>query len=239
MISKFVLSGLACALLMGSAIAQLPASNIQSAVSDEGRPALDKFRDDRRKPAATLAFAGVTSGMTIVELIPGNGYYTRLLSKAVGPDGRVYTAPFGEPRAGNSTALAKDPGYRNVTVLSGPPGSLNVPTPVDMVWTTQNYHDMRALAGVVNKAVFAALKPGGVYLVVDHAAKSDAGEESVALHRIDEELVKRDVLAAGFVLEAEGDFLRNAGDDRTRQVMERDLNRATDQFVLRFRKPTQ
>jgi predicted methyltransferase len=227
----------AVVLFAGVAAAQTPAPYILSAVSDSSRPALDKFRDDRRKPAETLAFAGVAPGMIIAELIPGNGYYTRILAKAVGPTGKVFTVPFGEPRAANSAALAKDPAYPNVQLLGGPPGSINVPAPVDMVWTTQNYHDVRALAGPINKAVFAALKPGGVYFIVDHAAKAGAGEESVALHRIDEAVVKRDVLAAGFVLEAEGDFLRNPKDDHTKQVMERDLNRATDQFVLRFRKP--
>lgn len=232
----FALLTLLCA--APAAVAQ-PAitPSIAAAVADAARPPLDVFRDDRRKPAETLAFAGVREGMKVAELIPGNGYYTRILAKAVGPGGKIYTIPFGEPRAPLSAALAKDPAYGNIQFSPAPAGSVSVPEPVDMVWTVQNYHDVRQLAGPVNKAVFAALKPGGVYLIVDHAAKAGAGDETIALHRIDEAVVKQQVLAAGFVLEAEGQFLRNPADNRTGQIMERGLNRATDQFVLRFRKP--
>lgn len=227
-----------CAVPAGAALAQpAVAPNIAAAVADTARPPLDVFRDERRKPAETLAFAGVRQGMKVAELIPGNGYYTRILSKAVGPGGKVYTIPFGEPRAPLSTALAKDPAYSNIQLAAGAPGTVPVPEPVDLVWTVQNYHDVRQLAGPVNKAIFNALKPGGVYLIVDHSAKAGAGDETIALHRIDEAVVKQQVQAAGFVLEAEGQFLRNPADSRTGQIMERGLNRATDQFVLRFRKP--
>lgn len=213
------------------------APRIAEAVADANRPALDKFRDDRRKPAETLAFSGVQEGMKVVELIPGNGYYTRMIAKVVGGSGKVYTFPSGEPRTAMSAALAKDPAYGNIQIMPGSFAMTKPPEPVDLIWTSQNYHDMRAQAAAINKAAFDALKPGGVYFIVDHAAKPGAGAESIALHRIDEALVKRDVIAAGFVLEAEGDFLRNPNDDGSRQVMERDLARQTDQFVLRFRKP--
>ncbi|RYG32458.1 MAG: methyltransferase, partial [Burkholderiales bacterium] len=167
--TRFLLLAGAClALSVPPAIAQSIPANVAAAVSDNARPELDQFRDGRRKPAETLAFAGVTEGMTIAELIPGNGYYTRILARAVGPSGKVYTAPFGEPRAGLSTALSKDAAYTNIVLLTGAPGSVPVPAPVDMVWTSQNYHDVRQLAGPVNKAVFNALKPGGVYFIVDH-----------------------------------------------------------------------
>lgn len=223
-----------------SACAQMSIpKNIEAAIADPERPDLDQFRDDRRKPAETLAFAGVTEGMTIAEMIPGNGYYTRILAKAVGPEGKVYTFPGSEPRTPLSAALANYPAYGNIEMIRGPFGVLDVPEPVDLVWTSQNYHDVRAQADAVNAAAFEALKPGGIYFILDHAAVEGGGKETIALHRIDENIVKADVLAAGFVLEAEGDFLRNPADDRTRQVMERDLNRKTDQFVLRFRKPDQ
>jgi predicted methyltransferase len=148
-------------LLLGSAAQAAPPAYIAAAVADPGRPAVDVYRDDRRKPAETVAFAGVAPGMTVAELIPGNGYYTRILSKAVGPKGHVYTLPFSEPRASYSKAIAADPAYANVTLVTGPPLSLNVPAPVDVVWTTQNYHDIRQGRALLNKAVFAALKPGG------------------------------------------------------------------------------
>ena len=239
MMKRALLAALAAGCLAaGVAVAQAPIpAHIAAAVADQGRPPLDKFRDDRRKPAESVAFAGVVQGMKIAELIPGNGYYTRVLSKAVGPAGKIYTFPGGEPRAGASAALANDPAYGNIQMIAGGLGALAAPEPVDLVWTSQNYHDVRTQAAAINKAVFNALKPGGAYLIIDHSAKAGAGQESVALHRIDEAIVKREVIAAGFVLEAEGDFLRNPDDDRSRQVMERELNRQTDQFVLRFRKP--
>jgi predicted methyltransferase len=213
------------------------APNITAAVADAARPPLDKFRDERRKPAETLAFAGIKEGMKVAELIPGNGYYTRMLAKAVGASGKVYTFPGGEPRTPLSAALAKNPVYTNIQLVAGSLASMPVPEPVDLVWTSQNYHDLRAQSAAVNKAVFNALKPGGIYLILDHAAKQGAGGESIPLHRIDEDLVKQEVLAAGFVLDAQSDVLRNPKDDRSRQVMERELNRQTDQFLLRFRKP--
>ncbi len=221
------------------AFAQSPVS-YASAVADKDRPAKDVFRDTRRKPARTLAFARIRPGMKVAELIPGNGYYTRFLSRAVGPSGHVYTIPFGEPRASQSAAIAKDAAYANITLLAGSPARLGAPEPVDLVWTSQNYHDIRAGRGLLNKAVFDALKPGGIYFIVDHAAKAGAGagdDVLLSLHRIDEEVVKKEVLAAGFVLDGEGEFLHNPADDRTKMVFDRELNRDTDQFVLRFKKP--
>lgn len=227
------------AALGGAAHAQPPISPaIAFAVADKGRPAVDSYRDDRRKPAQTVAFAGVTPGMTIAELIPGNGYYTRILSRVVGEKGRVFTVPFSEPRAAYSKAIAADPAYANVTLIAGAPLTIGVPAPVDMVWTTQNYHDIRQGRALLNKAVFDALKPGGTYFIVDHSALAGADESVLlSLHRIDEAVVKREVLAAGFVLEAETDLLRNPGDKRTQMVFDREVNRNTDQFVLKFKKP--
>lgn len=240
---KSLLGAAVVALVVGlsAAAAQAPTPTpaaYAAAIADAARPAKDKFRDERRKPALTLAFAQVRPGMKIAELIPGNGYYTRLLSRAVGPSGRIYTIPFGEPRAGLSKALSEDRAYGNITLVAGSPARLSTPEPVDLVWTTQNYHDIRAGRGLLNRAVFEALKPGGAYVVIDHAAKRGAGEEVLlTLHRIDEDVVKREVQAAGFTLEAEGEFLHNARDDRGKMVFERELNRDTDQFALRFRKP--
>lgn len=237
---RIAVIGLAVVLLpTGSgAHAQQPSPAIEAAVADPGRPAVDRYRDDRRKPAETLAFAGVREGMTVAEMIPGNGYYTRILSKAVGPKGRVYTLPFTEPRAAFSKAIAADPAYANVTLVAGSPLSLGLPAPVDLVWTSQNYHDIRQGRSQLNRAVFEALKPGGTYFVVDHAAKTGAGDEVLlSLHRIDEAVVRREVEAAGFVLEADSPLLRNPADNRAQMVFDREVNRNTDQFVLKFRKP--
>ncbi|MDZ4370432.1 MAG: class I SAM-dependent methyltransferase [Phenylobacterium sp.] len=221
----------------GLAGAQVPRA-IADAVADPGRPGVDVYRDDRRKPAEVTAFAGVREGMAVAELIPGTGYYTRILSKVVGPKGRVYTLPFSEPRAVASRALAADPAYGNITLVNGSPLNLGLSAPVDMVWTALNYHDIRQGRAQLNKAVFDALKPGGIYLVIDHAAVTGAGDEVLlSLHRIDEAVVRREVLAAGFVLDAESPLLRNADDDRKQMVFDREVNRHTDRFVLKFRKP--
>lgn len=238
---KMLIAATTLSLLLAAPAAQVHAQapgSFAAAVTDKERQAKDAFRDARRKPAETLAFAGVRPGMKVAELIPGNGYYTRLLSRAVGPTGRVYTIPFGEPRAGFSQALAKDPAYSNITLVAGSPAKLGAPELVDLVWTSQNYHDIRAGRAMLNKAVFDALKPGGTYFIIDHAAKPGAGEDVLlSLHRIDEDVVKREVLAAGFVLDGEAQFLRNPKDDRGKMVFDRELNRDTDQFVLRFKKP--
>ncbi len=211
---------------------------IAAAVADKARPGIDTYRDDRRKPAETVAFAGLVPGMTVAELIPGNGYYTRILSKTVGATGHVFTVPFSEPRAAFSKAIAADPAYANVSLITGAPLSISVPAPVDMVWTTQNYHDIRQGRAILNKAVFDALKPGGTYFIVDHSAVAGADEGVLlSLHRIDEAVVKREVLAAGFVLEATSDLLRNPADKRNQMVFDREVNRNTDQFVLKFKKP--
>lgn len=228
---------LVCAAPAAFAQTMAPAA-FAAAVADKDRPAKDVFRDGRRKPADTMAFAGVRPGLKVAELIPGNGYYTRLISRVVGQGGHVYTVPFGEPRASQSKAIAEDKAYSNITLIAATPGKLALPEPVDLVWTSQNYHDIRAGRAFVNKAIFDALKPGGTYFIVDHAAKPGAGDEVLlSLHRIDEDTVKKEVLAAGFVLDGEAEFLRNPKDDRSKMVFDRELNRDTDQFVLRFKKP--
>ena len=239
-LKRLLLIAASATMLLGAAPAAKPPAYIAAAVADAGRPAVDTYRDDRRHPAETVAFAGVEPGMSVAELIPGNGYYTRILAKAVGPKGHVYTVPFSEPRASYSKAIAADPAYANVSLIGGAPLTIGVPAPVDLVWTTQNYHDIRQGRALLNKAVFAALKPGGTYFIVDHSAIAGAGDEVLlSLHRIDEDVVKREVLAAGFVLEAESDILRNPADKRTQMVFDREVNRNTDQFVLKFRKPAQ
>jgi predicted methyltransferase len=218
---------------------------LAQAVADAGRPAEDVARDAARKPAEVLAFAGVKPGDTVVDLIPGGGYFTRILSKAVGPEGRVYalTPPPSSPDAQPAPdAIAADPAYANVTVvaLSRPP---TVPEPVDLIWTAQNYHDLHLSRLQVdvpdfNKAMFDALKPGGAYVVLDHAALPGS-EVGVAdtLHRIDPEIVKREVVAAGFVFEGESSVLRNPADPRNVNVFDASIRGSTDQFIYKFRKP--
>jgi predicted methyltransferase len=224
---------------------------IAAAVADAYRPETDRQRDANRKPAETLAFAGVKPGDKVAELLPGAGYFTRLFSKTVGASGHVYAlVPAPSPTASADMpdfaarvkAIAADPNYSNVSVLVQPFAELKVPEPVDLVWTSQNYHDLHNFPGVdvvvFNQLVFEALKPGGVYVVLDHAAESGSGARDTAtLHRIDAELVKKEVLAAGFVFADGSDLLRQPGDAHAVKVFDPSVRGKTDQFILKFRKP--
>jgi predicted methyltransferase len=218
---------------------------ISAAVADSARPAEDKQRDADRKPAETLAFAGVRPGDTVIELAPGKGYYTRLLSVVVGPKGKVYAVgaqPKPDAPPPPVQAIAADPHYNNVTVSLQQIGNLKLPEGVDLVWTSQNYHDLHNIHDVdvakVNSAFFAALKSGGSYFVLDHAAEAGAGaRDTGTLHRIDEETVKQEVTAAGFKLVGESDILRTKSDPHTAKVFDPEIRGHTDQFLLKFKKP--
>src|SRR5271166_3229424 len=157
---------------------------IAAAVADPNRPATDKDRDANRKPVETLEFAGVMPGDQVAELLPGGGYFTRLFSKVVGNAGHVYAlvpapspnAPATQPDfAARVKALAADPNYANVSVVVEPFNQLKTPVPVDLVWTSQNYHDLHNFPGLdigtFNRLVFEALKPGGLYIILEHPAR--------------------------------------------------------------------
>lgn len=233
------------------AVAASIPDNIAAAVADGSRPDADKQRDANRKPAETLAFTGVKPGAKIAELIPGGGYFTRLFSKAVGSSGQVYAlvpaplpdAPADVPDfAARVKVIAADPNYANVSVVVEPFSQLGVPAPVDLVWTSQNYHDLHNFpgldVGVFNKMVFDDLKPGGIYLVLDHAADAGSGErDTKTLHRIDADTVKKEVLAAGFVFVGSSDLLRQPSDSHSQKVFDPAVRGKTDQFILKFRKP--
>jgi len=224
---------------------------IAAAVADMNRPETDRQRDAGRKPAETLAFTGVKPGDRIAELLPGSGYFTRIFSKVVGPGGHVYAlvpaplpnAPPDAPDfAARVKAIAADAKYSNISVVVEPFSELKTPEPVDLVWTSQNYHDLHNFpgldVGVFDQLVFEALKPGGVYLILDHAAEPGSGTRDTAtLHRIDAEIVKKEVLAAGFVFVGGSELLRDAGDPHTVKVFDPSVRGKTDQFVLKFRKP--
>jgi predicted methyltransferase len=244
-------------LLIATSLAaiQAPAAAIPAflaaAIADPGRPAVDTERDANRKPAETLEFAGIAPGEQIAELLPGGGYFTRIMSKAVGSTGHIYAlVPSPSPNDPPNTpdfsarvkALAADPRYSNVTVVSEPFAELKTPVAVDLVWTSQNYHDLHNFPGldlgVFNQMVYEALKPGGIYLILDHATAPGAGlSETATLHRIDPETVKREVLAAGFVFVGSSNLLRQADDPHTAKVFDPAVRGRTDQFILKFRKP--
>jgi predicted methyltransferase len=223
---------------------------IAAAVADPGRPAEDRARDAARKPAEVVAFAGVKPGDTVVDLIPGGGYFTRIFSKAVGPSGHVYAlvpAALAKtyPQAVTTIqAVAAEPAYRNVTVLVEGVGKLAEQGPVDIVWTSQNYHDLHGpslppdTASGIDHAVLMALRPGGVYVIEDHVAQAGSGaRDAGTLHRIDPAFVRDEVVQAGFVFEAESPILHNMADPHTARVFDPAIRGHTDQFIFKFRKP--
>lgn len=246
-----VVAALTVALASPPAHAAKMPDAIAAAVADANRPDADKQRDANRKPVETLAFTGVKPGDQVAELLPGAGYFTRIFSKVVGPSGHVYAlvpapSPDASPDmpdfAARVKAIAADPNYANVSVVIEPFSQLKSPVPVDLIWTSQNYHDLHNFPGidvsVFNQLVFDALKPGGIYLILDHAAEPGTGtRDTSTLHRIDPEAVKKEVLAAGFVFVGASDLLRQPGDTHAVKVFDPSVRGKTDQFMFKFRKP--
>jgi predicted methyltransferase len=238
--------------LNGWATATTPVPDgVASALSDPRRPAEQVVLDATRKPAVTVAFAGVKSGDRVADFMPGNAYFTRILSDVVGPTGHVYAFMPAEQIANcparetaRTRAIARDSSYANITVLTSPLADFQIPEKLDLIWTSQNYHDLHdSFLGPpdiakLNIGFFDALKPGGVFLVIDHAAETGSGlRDTETLHRIDPIQMKREIEAAGFVFEAESDALRNPDDDHKRPVFDTLIRGKTDQVTYRFRKP--
>jgi predicted methyltransferase len=260
-----VLAAAACQTGPGGAPAPTASSaHIVAAVADPARPqdadatpgCLDQAKpcagvklDPFRKPADMLAFSGVQPGAKVGELIPGAGYMTRLFSKAVGPTGKVYvfaSAPVARegqpPPPPPIAAIQQDKtNYPNVSVVITDFTTIAAPEPLDLVWTSQNYHDMHNPGrnldiNAANKAVFNSLKPGGTYVVLDHQSATGV-DFNAQLHRIDKEKVKAEVLAAGFEYVGESTVLVNAADDGTKGVFDPSVRRQTNQFILKFKRP--
>jgi predicted methyltransferase len=225
-------------------------AHIAGALTDQGRPQKDKDRDAERKPGELLSFIGIKPGDKVVDFIAGDDYFTRLFSKAVGPNGKVYAVSPTELNAllksdasAATKAIAAEPAYKNVVVLTPPINEFKMPESVDVVWIRQNYHDYYFKpigvtdAAAMNKAIYNALKPGGLYVIVDHSARAGSGVEAAStLHRYDVEAVKKEVTAAGFKLDGESNVLRNPADDLSKGVFDAAVRGHTDQFVLKFRK---
>jgi predicted methyltransferase len=222
-------------------------SNLAAALADTARPEADRSSDARRKAADILAFVAPRPGDRVADIYPGGGYYTRLFAKAVGPSGRVYGV-FGKVSP-EAAKLGEDPAFPTITVVAAQPWAAWKPAEgLDVIFNSQFYHDLynpqygdregEAAIPAINKAFFDALKPGGEYVIIDHASVAGAGLRDYAtLHRIDEAAVIKAVTAAGFVLEARSQVLRNPADPRTANVFDPSIRGKTDQFVLRFRKP--
>lgn len=258
---RHVLFGLVMLCLAGVATADgVAPAYVSAAVADSARPAADTANDKDRKPTELIVFAGIKPGDRVADVMPGGGYFTRIFSKVVGPKGHVY-AILPESLASKAPAekfkpirtLVADPAYRGNTSLDiRPYDRLDVGAPLDVVWTSQNYHDVYGAVRVfsvdghtgpeeaaeLDAAVFKALKPGGVYIVIDHAATpGSGGKDANTLHRIDPATVIDQAKAAGFVLEAKSMVLSNPQDGHDKAVFATEIKGHTDKFVLKFRKP--
>jgi predicted methyltransferase len=230
--------------LGGAAMAAAIPDYVAKAVADSSRPKADTGRDALRLPAETIAFAGVKPGMTVAELFPGGGYFTRPLSDVVGPSGHIYGVENAKWDDGSDAKVAAAVPSHNVSMQSVKFGELSLPQKVDLVWITQNYHDLHiAKYGPVdmaafNRRVYDSLKPGGIYFILDHQANPGTSEAQIAaLHRIEKSQVIREVEAAGFKLVAEGDALHRTADDHTKSIFDKSVQGHTDQYMLKFVKP--
>jgi predicted methyltransferase len=224
---------------------------LAAAVADPSRPDSDTTRDADRKPQQTLAFSGIKPGDQVADYVADSGYFTRLFSSVVGSKGHVYAV---EPTAffkfqSFPAAVAELQGYAvahpNVTVTTAAAlEGLRFPEKLDLFWISRNYHDLHDKfmgpvdIAVFNRAVYAALKPGGFYVVLDHsAAPGAAADVTETLHRIESSTVRREVDAVGFKFDSESSILANPADPRTAKVFDPTIRGHTDQFILKFRKP--
>jgi predicted methyltransferase len=212
-----------------------------SAFSQSGAPTVDPAW----KVPEVIEFIGVKKGDKIADIIAGR--LTASLAQAVGPTGKVYAIEAAEVVTGHPEALTRMNALATQSpniIVSAQPIASALPPGLDAVFIRQNYHDLYdkfmgpADVAAFNRDVFAALKPGGVYVVLDHAAPAGSGVSATeTLHRIDPARVKADVLAAGFKLDGESSILANRADDHTKNVFDPSIRGHTDQFLFRFKKP--
>lgn len=241
---KLRVSAWAILLLAVAMSAALPsraddASSAQALLSSPLRTADDLKSDAGRHPLDLLRFSQVAPGMIVLDISAGGGYTTQLMALAVGANGKIWAQT---PKASASLErrLSAHP-QASIEVLQRPfedPFPNDAPR-VDLVMLVLSYHDI-AYAPVdrarMDRAIFDALKPGGHLILIDHAARAGRGtEDAKSLHRIDEQTVRAEFAEAGFVLEAESDFLRNPKDPREQAFF--DMNMQADRFALRFAKP--
>ncbi|MER9166973.1 class I SAM-dependent methyltransferase [Mesorhizobium australicum] len=210
---------------------------------------------DQSKLSELIRFARADAGFTVIDVYPGGGDWTRVFSDIVGPQGRVYSfvpaevAHFKDDPVGRMRTLAKEPGRENVEAVSTDLVAMpEVTQPADVMWLHLFYHDLHtalmqkkgatATAADFNRAVYERLKPGGSYVIVDHAAAVGAGtSEAQSLHRIEPASVREEVEAAGFVLDAESTMLANKDDPHSIKVFDPSIKGKTDRFAYRFLRP--
>lgn len=255
-LSKAITSLLLAATLLGCSAGEDPAAGatfdpveqLRTALNDESRSLADRRRDSDRKPAEVVAFLGIEPGMRAIDLIAGAGYYTEVLSVAVGAEGSVTAMNPPSVLQSNNGIIARSLEQRlahgrlpNVSRLDKDLGDIRASDgPYDAALTALNLHDIynsTGRQGVENflKIAYSLLRPGGVLGVIDHAGSSGAAVTS--LHRIDKAIVYEAASRAGLVVEEESDLLVNAQDDRSLAVFDDRIRGRSDRFLLRLRKP--
>ena len=239
--------GLGAAALPPAAWAAAPPSSLARALADPSR-ATQRGADARRHPAELVALAELKSGQRVLDLIPGDGYWTRIFSRMVGPKGRVYAVwpeAYAREASGNVAQLRDIArAYGNVSVQVQPGPLLTAPEPLDVVWTSDNYHDYNdTFMGKPGSLAFArsafrVLKPGGLFIVIDHSAAPGHGlGDTETMHRIERAQVIKEATAAGFKLVGESKVLLNLADPMNIPVFDPKIRFHTSQFALKFRKP--
>ena len=242
--------GLLCAQPLAAQDSSEADKTFAAAIADTTRPATDTVRDANRKPAETLAASGVKAGDIVADYAAGQGYFTRLFANVVGARGHVYSVVPSElfvyPNIVKGTAEIESWAVQHPNVTFSFASALpavKFPETLDLFWISQNYHDLHddfmgpVDVAAFNRAVYAALKPGGLYVILDHAAAPGSpADVTDTLHRIEPSVVRREVEAAGFVFDGESNALANPEDPHTATVFNKSIQGRTDQFILRFRK---
>ena len=210
---------------------------VAAALADPARS--DQAGDDqRRQAAAVLAFSGVGPGDSVIDFLPGAGYWSRIFTGVVGPTGHVTALWPSAKYAEKGLPALQARKLANVSTEIQASPAASAAGPVDLFWTVENYHDIPAAnVSQFNAAVFSALKPGGTYLIIDHADTAGAVPTQPFKHRIDPGTVRAQVTAAGFRYVGASPVLANPADDHSKSVFDPAIRGHTDQFVFKFRKP--
>ena len=217
-------------------------ANVRRAIESPERSAEQRARDYHRKPAEILIASGIKEGDRIVEIAGFGQYFTTMLAAAVGSAGHidVYDLPYTERFAGPASREF-DAKHDNVVYHQESYNDAALPQGLASVWNVLYYHDLQPQGvdtAALNRKIFAALKPGGIYLVIDHKAEDGSGwRDAGTIHRMGVDTIKQEVLAAGFTLALESDLLANPSDDRTKMVFAPGTRGTTDQAFFIFRKP--
>jgi predicted methyltransferase len=221
-------------------------ATIARAVSDPARPPAYRAADTLRKPSETLAFSGVRPGMIVGEFYPAGGYFTRMLSDVVGPRGHIYAIENAgwQDSVRDDRKMLSEGKWKNVSLDVQLFGTVKFPRPLDLAWVTQNYHDMkipkygRVDTAAFDRQVYRALKPGGIFFVLDHEGWRGMSDKDIEkVHRIDKAKVIREVKAAGFRFAGEGRFLYRSTDNHHLSIFDPKVRGRTDQYALKFVKP--